>query len=61
VEGIDRPRTLCFECFRLELDRRQQMTSEAAQIDLPLSDRRDQLELRRRRAQITARRLLGIR
>lgn len=57
---IDRPRTLCFECFRLEMGRRQE-AAHAVQRDLPLSDTLAALDKRRRRAQIAARRAAGIR
>ena len=60
-EGLDRPRTLCFECFRLEILRRQAIARQAAQIELPLADTLHGIDLRRRRAQIAARRTLGIR
>lgn len=61
---LDRPRTLCFECFRVELDRRQAIAARLArgwigtQVSLPLSDTLNQLNLRRRRAQIAARHAL---
>ena len=29
ASGIDRPRTLCFDCFRMEIDRRQPMAAAA--------------------------------
>jgi len=51
------PRTLCFECFRLEIARRQE---RAEQLKLPLPERLRQIDRRRRRAQIEARRALGI-
>lgn len=57
---IERPRTLCFECFRLELDRRQE-AARAVQARLPLEQTLDGLRRRRRRAQIAARRALGLR
>jgi hypothetical protein len=53
---IDRPRTLCFECFRAELDRRR-----TAQAALPLEKRIESLARRRRRAQIAARHALDLR
>jgi hypothetical protein len=57
---IDRPRTLCFECFRLEMGRRQE-AAHAVQRDLPLNDTLAELDRRRRRAQIAARRAVGVR
>ena len=59
-EGLDRPRTLCFQCFRLEIVRRQEMNTPTAQRALPLADTLCRVDLRRRRAQIAARRALGI-
>jgi hypothetical protein len=59
-EGLERPRTLCFECFRLEIVRRQQMSGQATTSTLPLDDTLRSIDLRRRRAQIAARRVLGI-
>jgi hypothetical protein len=62
---LDRPRTLCFECFRVELNRRQLVTARLArgwngtQVSLPLADTLNQLNLRRRRAQIAARHALA--
>lgn len=56
---LDRPRTLCFECFRLELGRRQE-AARAIQVQLPLEQRLDAIHKRRRRAQIAARRALGL-
>ena len=58
-EGDDRPSTLCFECFRLEILRRQATAARAPRITPPLSDTLHQIDLRRRRAQIAARRVLG--
>ena len=52
----ERPRTLCFECFRLELGRRA--ATQAAQPRLPLEQRLDALARRRRHAQMEARRAL---
>ena len=57
---IERPRTLCFECFRLELGRRQD-AARAIQARLPLEQKLETLGHRRRLAQIAARRALGIR
>jgi hypothetical protein len=62
--GIDRPRTLCFECFRVEISRRQALAARlargwnATQTDLPLSETLERLDRRRRRAQIAARHAL---
>ena len=64
-ERPDRPRTLCFECFRMEIARRQASAARlarnrgVAEIELPLSDRLHQIDVRRRRAQIAARRALA--
>lgn len=71
---VERPRTLCFECFRLEMGRRQE-AARAVQARLPLAPHRarvrdrdpaleqtlDALSRRRRRAQIAARKALGLR
>ena len=57
----DRPRALCFECFRGELGRRQAVAARLArgwnarQVTLPLDETLEALSLRRRRAQIAAR------
>ena len=65
-ERPDRPRTLCFECFRMAVARRQESAArlarnrDAARIEPPLSDRLHQIDVRRRRAQIAARRALAI-
>jgi len=61
----DRPRTLCFTCFRVELDYRHAVAARLArgwnaeQVRLPLDDTLRELSRRRRRAQIAARRALG--
>jgi hypothetical protein len=55
----DRPRTLCFDCFRVELGRRQE-AALAVQGRLPLEQTLDVLSRRRRRAQIAARRALAV-
>ena len=52
---LDRPRTLCFACFRVEIARRQEA---AVQARLPLEHTLEALSLRRRRAQIVARHAL---
>ena len=57
---VERPRTLCFECFRVEMGRRQD-AARAVQPRLPLEETLDALHRRRRRAQIAARRALGLR
>jgi hypothetical protein len=65
-DPLDRPRTLCFECFRLELVHRQAVASQRArgwnaeQGQLPLEETLNALRLRRRRAQIAARHALGL-
>jgi hypothetical protein len=59
--GEERPHTLCFECFRMEIDRRQRVAAQLArgwnaeQVRLPLADTLQELTRRRRRAQIAAR------
>ena len=64
-EGVERPRTLCFECFRMEIDRRQRVATQLArgwnaeQVRLPLADTLQELTVRRRRAQIAARHAIG--
>lgn len=61
-----RPRTLCFECFRVEIGRRQAVAAQLArgwnarQANLPLDETLDALSRRRRRAQIAARHALGV-
>jgi hypothetical protein len=61
----ERPRTLCFECFRMEIDRRQRVMAQLArgwnaeQSTLPLADTLQELTRRRRRAQIAARHAVG--
>ena len=56
---VERPRTLCFECFRVEIARRQE-AAQAVQVRLPLEETLDALSRRRRRAQIAARRALAV-
>src|SRR5688572_5586086 len=63
--GAERPNTLCFECFRMEIDRRQRVAAQLArgwnaeQVGLPLADTLKELTRRRRRAQIAARHAIG--
>ena len=58
---VERPRTLCFQCFRVEIARRQDVADRlargwnATQVPLPLEDRLRALNRRLRRAQIAAR------
>jgi hypothetical protein len=62
----ERPRTMCFECFRMELTRRQTVAARmsrgwnAEQAPLPLSDLLESATRRRRQAQIAARHALGL-
>ena len=70
---VERPRTLCFECFRAEIGRRQE-AAQAIQVRLPLAPHRagvrdggpaleqtlESLSRRRHRAQITARHALQV-
>lgn len=62
---LERPRTLCFECFRMEIEHRQAVAARLArgwnaeQVRLPLEDTLKELTRRRRRAQIAARHALG--
>lgn len=63
----DRPRTLCFDCFRMELGYRQAVASRMAsgwngtQSALPLAEAVASADRRRRRAQIAARHALELR
>ena len=57
---VDRPRALCFQCFRAEMVRRRE-AARAVQTRLPLDRTLDALTRRRRRAEIAARRALGLR
>lgn len=67
-EGDDpsalRPRTLCFDCFRMEVSWRQDVAARLArgwnaqQVRLPLEATLSALARRRRRAQIAARHAL---
>jgi hypothetical protein len=60
----DRPQTLCFDCFRMEIVRRQAVATQlargwnASQVRLPLEETLKELSLRRRRAQVAARHAL---
>ena len=56
----ERTRTLCFECFRIEIGRRQ-ARAHAVQVRLPLETTIDSLRRRRGRAQIAARKALELR
>lgn len=62
---VERPGTLCFECFRVEVSRRQLVRERMArgwnahQAGLPLEDTLRTLDKRRRRAQIAARHAVG--
>lgn len=55
---MERPRTLCFECFRAEIGRRQE-GARANQVRLPVEHTLESLSRRRRHAQIAARRALA--
>jgi hypothetical protein len=65
--AMDRPRTLCFECFRVELSHRQAVAERiargwnGAQVSLPLEATLNELTRRRGRAQIAARKALNLR
>jgi len=60
-----RPRTLCFDCFRMEVTWRQDVAARLArgwngqQTELPLEATLSALTRRRRRAQIAARHALA--
>lgn len=62
---VERPRALCFECFRVEIGRRQAIAARLArgwnaeQVPLPLEETLKELTRRRRRAQIAARHAIG--
>jgi hypothetical protein len=62
--AAERPRTLCFQCFRVELGRRQAVAARLArgwnaqQAALPLEHTLEALTRRRRRAQMAARHAL---
>ena len=64
---VARPKTLCFDCFRMELDRRRAAADQlargwnATQAHLPLAGKLAETGRRRRRAQIAARHALGLR
>ena len=63
----DRPRTLCFDCFRIELSYRQAVAAQlasgwnATQSSLPLAAMLARADRQRRRAQIAARHALELR
>lgn len=57
---VERPRTLCFECFRAEIARRREAV-QATQVRLPLAHTLESLSRRRRHAQIAARHALAAR
>jgi len=65
--AVERPRTLCFDCFRMEMDRRRIVAAQlargwnATQKELPLADKLETFARRRGRAQIAARRALDLR
>jgi len=65
--AVERPRTLCFDCFRMEMDRRRIVAAQlargwnATQTELPLATKLETLARRRGRAQIAARRALDLR
>jgi hypothetical protein len=64
---LDRPRALCFDCFRAEVNRRQAIAARLArgwnaeQTTLPLEQTLETLRRRRGRAQIAARKALELR
>jgi hypothetical protein len=64
---MENSRTLCFACFRMELDRRHAVAErlarswDADQASLPLAQVLEDATRRRRRAQIAARHALGLR
>jgi hypothetical protein len=63
---MPRPRALCFDCFRVEITRRQAVAARlargwnATQASLPLEQTLETLSRRRRRAQIAARHALAV-
>jgi hypothetical protein len=59
-DHAERPRTLCFECFRLALERRQQPATrrDEALDETALANTLEALAVRRHRAQIAARRAM---
>jgi hypothetical protein len=65
-ELLEPSRTLCFDCFRLEIARRQERAEQlararnATQLELPISETLNEIDRRRRHAQIAARHALGI-
>ena len=58
--AVERPRTLCFECFRVEVARRQDL-ARSVQVPLPLEETLKSLNHRRHQAQIAARKAAGVR
>ena len=64
---VERPNTLCFDCFRMEMDRRRAVAEQlargwnATQAELPLAGKLEEAGRRRRRAQIAARHALNLR
>ena len=62
----ERPRTLCFDCFRMELGYRQVVAARrasgwnATQSALPLAETLARVDRQRRRAQIAARHALEL-
>ncbi len=59
----DRPRTLCFDCFRVGILRSQTVAARLARgwnVQQEQQERIGALSLRRRRAQIAARHALGL-
>ena len=64
--AVPRPRTLCFDCFRVEISRRQAVAARMArgwnakQATLPLEKTLETLDRRRRKAQIAARHALAV-
>ena len=64
-ELLEPSRTLCFDCFRLEIGRRHERAEQvararnASQLELPILEKLDEIDRRRRRALIAARHALG--
>ena len=63
---VERPNTLCFDCFRMEMDRRRAVAEQIArgwnakQAELPLAGTLDTLTRRRRRARRIASRATSV-